>query len=155
VAGVTAFQAARYCRWLGKRLPTELEWERAARGAKGSDWPWGNAASSMKYANMVFGDKSGPGLMEVTELSQGASPVPEHVFNLIGNVWEWTSSYMQNYARYDPQFYWEDTSKVPAAGLVQRGGSWDDNTLVRVTIRVSVIATDDARQVGIRCAKSR
>jgi formylglycine-generating enzyme required for sulfatase activity/transcriptional regulator with XRE-family HTH domain len=155
VVGVTAFQAARYCRWLGKRLPTELEWERAARGAKGRDWPWGNAASSMKYANMVFGDVSGPGLMEVTELSEGASPVPEHVFNLIGNVWEWTSSYMQNYAHYDPQFYWEDMSKVPAAGLVQRGGSWDDNTLVRVTIRVSVIATDDTRQVGIRCAKSR
>jgi formylglycine-generating enzyme required for sulfatase activity len=156
VVGVTAFQANRFCRWVGKRLPTELEWERAARGPDGKDWPWGNMDPSPAYANLVFGITSGPGLLPVDELQAGASPEPERVYNLIGNVWEWTSSYRQEYGRYDPDLIWSGApAEEPLFGLVQRGGSWNDNTLVRVTHRVSVIAMDDTRQVGIRCAKSR
>jgi formylglycine-generating enzyme required for sulfatase activity/energy-coupling factor transporter ATP-binding protein EcfA2 len=155
VAGVTAFQADVYCRWLGKRLPTELEWERAARGPKGQPWPWGNADPLPETANLAYGNAAEGALMRVDSLPVGASPAPESVYNLIGNVWEWTSSYMQAYADYNPGLYWDSSVGPPVYGLVQRGGSWDDNTLLRVTRRDSVLADDTTRQVGIRCAKSQ
>lgn len=155
VAGVTAFQAAAYCHWLGKRLPTELEWERAARGPNGRTWPWGDANPSPETTNLAFNDDIEGAILPVKSLPAGASPAPENVYNLIGNVWEWTSSYMQEYANYDTTLYWDSNLDYPIYGLVQKGGSWDDNTLTRVTRRDSVLAYDAIRQVGIRCAKSQ
>ncbi len=156
VAGVTAFQADAYCRWLGKRLPTELEWERAARGPAGRPWPWGDAQPSPETANLAFDDAVEGKLLPVDSLPAGASLAPENVYNLIGNVWEWTSSYAGEGGGYEhnPDRYWDSSVEKPASGLVQRGGSWDDNTLERVTRRDSVAAGDTSRQVGIRCAKS-
>lgn len=154
VAGVTAFQADAYCRWLGKRLPTELEWERAARGSDGRLWPWGDSKPSPKNANLAFDDTVEGVLLPADSLPDGASPMPENVYNLVGNVWEWTSSYMRNEGGYDQDFHWDSSLGPPAFGLVQRGGSWDDSTFLRVTRRDSVLAGDTSRQAGIRCAKS-
>jgi formylglycine-generating enzyme required for sulfatase activity len=155
VAGVTAFQADAYCRWLDKRLPTELEWERAARGPNGRLWPWGDADPSPETANLAYNDNAGGVLLPAKSLHVGTTPAPENVYNLVGNVWEWTSSYMQAYTNYDPALYWDSRDGPPIYGLVQRGGSWDDNTLTRVTRRDSINANDAIRQVGIRCAKSQ
>jgi formylglycine-generating enzyme required for sulfatase activity len=143
-----------FCRWLGKRLPTELEWERAARGADGRPWPWGDELPSRALANLDLEDGQGGQLLPVDALEAGASPEPEQVFHLVGNAAEWTSSYMQDYTDYDPTFYWDSQLAPPEDGLVQRGGSWDDHTLLRVTRRDSVLATENGRETGIRCAKS-
>jgi formylglycine-generating enzyme required for sulfatase activity len=152
VVGVTAYQADTYCRWLGKRLPTELEWERAARGPDGKDWPWGNDSPSPQYANLAFDDAVDSLLLPAHSFQK--VPSAEGIYNLVGNVWEWTSSYLQSYAEYDSALYWDSSHGPPQFdGLVQRGGSWDDNTLLRVTRRVSVLAADDEQSVGIRCAK--
>jgi formylglycine-generating enzyme required for sulfatase activity len=156
VAGVSAFQADDYCRWLGKRLPTELQWERAARGPDGRPWPWGDSPPTGRTANLSFDDAVEGALLPVDSLPEGASPPPEQVYQLVGNVWEWTSSYeaMDGGYEHDPGRYWDSAVEKPVAGLVQRGGSWDDNTMERVTRRDSVLAGDTSRQVGIRCAKS-
>ncbi|HET9913518.1 MAG TPA: SUMF1/EgtB/PvdO family nonheme iron enzyme, partial [Anaerolineales bacterium] len=142
-----------YCRWLGKRLPTELEWERAARGPDGRAWPWGDMPPSPQYANLDYGDGTDGELLPVDSLPDGASP--EGVLHLIGNTWEWTSSYLQSYDGYAPTLFWDSSVSGPEYGLVQRGGAWDDITLTRVTFRDAILANDDTRQVGIRCAKSR
>jgi formylglycine-generating enzyme required for sulfatase activity len=57
VVGVTAIQANEYCGWLGRRLPTELEWERAARGSNGRLWSWGNTKPTPQQANIVLRTK--------------------------------------------------------------------------------------------------
>ena len=154
VAGVSAYQADVYCRWLGKRLPTELEWERAARGPDGSPWPWGDSPPSPETANLAFDDQAEGQLLPVNSLPAGASR--EGVYNLVGNVWEWTSSKEGPEGGYeqDPDRYWDSSLEASVYSLIQKGGSWDDNTMERVTRRDVVDASDSVRQVGIRCAKS-
>jgi len=88
-------QADAYCEFLGKRLPTDDEWERAARGADGADYPWGNAAPSCDRAVFARGPGYGKdrclgpeGTAVVGSMSASASGI----FDLAGNVWEWTST---------------------------------------------------------------
>ena len=93
VVGVNWFDAKAYCEYVGKRLPTEAEWERAARGPNGLRYPWGNTLDSSK-AN--YGKKN-QGTLNVDSLPNGASPYGLH--HMAGNVFEWVQDW------YDPNFY--------------------------------------------------
>jgi formylglycine-generating enzyme required for sulfatase activity len=92
VVGVTWYDADAYCRYYGKRLPTEQEWEKAARGTDGRKYPWGNEAPTSRHANFNrccdFQDYGV--LVNVGTLEDGKSPYG--IYDLAGNVWEWTSS---------------------------------------------------------------
>ncbi len=92
VIGVTWEDADAYCRQYGKRLPTEQEWEKAARGTDGRKYPWGNEEPTIRHAN--YGkccDWKGYAPLATVE-SYEAGKSPYGIYNMAGNVWEWTSS---------------------------------------------------------------
>lgn len=155
VVQVTIVQAATYCSWVGRRLPTELEWERAARGPADAarDWPWVVGALDDKHANMYTELFISNGTLPVDNLPMGASP--EGVFNLVGNVWEWTSSMAQeSYEGYNKNLVWDGKSKAfdEPTRFVQRGGGWNSG-INRVTSRYFTYDLDNQPETGFRCAK--
>ena len=130
VVGVCWFEAQAYCKWLSRetglayRLPSEAEWEKAARGHTGCLWPWGNEWDAQK-CNCLESSEAFRSTTPVGMYPHGASPFG--VLDMVGNVWEWTSSLYQTYP-YDSQ----DGREEPASpGLrVLRGGSWYNNRFV-------------------------
>ncbi|MEA5581106.1 SUMF1/EgtB/PvdO family nonheme iron enzyme [Nodularia harveyana UHCC-0300] len=154
VVGVTVIQANQYCRWLGRRLPTELEWERTARGLEGHLWPWGNKNPTPKYANIVIGKNEPRNTKPVKSYPEGRSMEGE-VHNLVGNVWEWTASYSdwssdsdQNKHIWDGQVETLTWDKP----LALRGGNWK-NIIPRITYRTGSLPDSTYDKIGIRCAK--
>ena len=116
VTGVTWPNARDYCAWVKKRLPTEVEWEKAARGPHGQEFPWGNDWDPAKL-NAASADSWEDGVSPVGAYPQGRSPYG--VFDMAGNVMEWVQD---DYAPYPGATYKSTAFAKP--NKVVRGGGW-------------------------------
>ncbi len=133
VVNVNWHDAMAYAKWVGKRLPTEQDWEKAARGPNGRIYPWGNTFNRDNCNNRELGLQ---GSMAVNQFSNGASQYG--CYDMSGNVWEWT----------DTNVFDNEEAKVI------RGGSWaSPREGMRTTNRAYERAERRRRDVGFRCAR--
>ena len=161
VIKVTWYGARAYAQWAGKRLPTEAEWEKTARGGLvGKRYPWGDEDPAGGKCN--YWGYNGPLTSEMSNLSKGRGTLPVRSFepngyglyDMMGNVWEWCSDW------YDSGYYSrspESSPTGPETGdyRVVRGGSWHhDAWYCRVAYRLQIVPWYSSIRSGFRCART-
>ncbi len=139
VVGVTWHQARTYAKWVGGRLPTEAEWEKACRGTDSVVYPWGDESPTYERANYGYNQVS-------TSKVGSHQPGANGLYDMAGNVWEWTNSKYQNYDPRDGQ-----GNQEGAEDRMVRGGSWASFAPhVRCAIRLSRNPDSADQSFGLR-----
>ena len=157
VVGVTWFDAQAFAEWIGGSLPTEAQWERAARGAEGRTYPWGNTPPKARQHANFARRYNRP--IPVGQFPKGESP--NGIADLAGNVWEWCLD------EYSPTFYQQHnggTSQDPLnlrfrdvlRARVIRGGAWDvGRAFLRSSLRFKFYPLDSTHTIGFRVVRPR
>ena len=157
VVGVTWFDAQAFAEWIGGSLPTEAQWERAARGTKGRMYPWGDTPPKARQHANFARRYNRP--VSVGQFPKGESP--NGIADLAGNVWEWCLD------EYSPTFYQQHKGGVPQNPLnlrfrdvlrarVIRGGAWDvGSAFLRSSLRFKFYPLDSTHTIGFRVVRPR